>query len=213
MGNSIFTVGQDTVLAIAEGGLCIGKANKMAYQIVTDFYTEMAIENRVWQVRAGTINVPLVGDIVVTDAAAEFAVDPATGYVIIPVVWDVAVVVGGGTLDNYAAKSVAGASSVGAAYVPLNCSIGGPACNSTSRVAAAAGGVTVPAELATTTRVHFYYANAAANVALPLIQWVPRCPPVIGSGNVLYFQVAGTGTPNSYYSHFDFIELPLTGVS
>ena len=206
-------VAQDVTEAAGEGTRVGLKASKMGYLIVQDFYTQMAIEGRIYQVRAGTIATPLLADVVVTDADAEFAVDPATGYVILPVFEQFAVETDAATLTNFATKSAAGASSVAAAFVPLPLMTGGAACVSTARVAAAAGGVVVPAELATTTKVHFYYAAATASLARPLIDWVPRTPPIIGAADVLYTQDAGTGTVQEYYAHLDFIELALTAVS
>jgi hypothetical protein len=206
-------VAQDTVDAAGEGTWMAAKGSKMGFQVIQDFYTQMAIEGRIYQVRAGTIATPLISDVVVTDTAAEFAVDPATGYIALPVFEQFAVETDAATLANYTTKSAAGASSVAAAFVPLPLMTGGAACASTARVAAAAGGCTVPAELATTTKVHFYYCAATASLARPLIDWTPRTPPVIGAADVLYTQVASTGTACQYYAHLDFIELPLAAVA
>jgi len=207
-------VGQDTITVADEGNLVGLKANKMGNLVVQDFYTQMSIEDRVYQIRAGTIAVPLVADVLVTDAAAEMALDPAVGYVCLLSRLNVGIVLGtGGTLNSIQVKSNVGASSVGAAFVPLNCNIGGPACHATARVGAAAGGVTVPAELATTTRVHFQWGSPAAVTLGQPLEWVERCPAKIGAGNVAYVQLAATGTGFSYYANLNFIELPLEAVS
>src|SRR4030042_1634156 len=149
------TVEQDSVAAAGEGTPMAVKCSKMGFLVVQDFYTQMAIEGRVYTVRAGTITTPLTGDINITDAAAEMCADAATGQTIIPVSLNVDLEsFAGGTIPECAAKSVAAVSTAGTAFVPLPLLIGGAAAASTARVTAA-GGVTVTAELATTTRVHF----------------------------------------------------------
>jgi hypothetical protein len=206
-------VAQDTIGGAGEGTFAPLKASKMGYLIVQDFYTQMAIEGRVFQITAGTIATPLAADVVVTDVKADFALDPATGYVCIPVFQQIATAVGtGATINTLRTLSNAVASSAGAAMVPLNINPGGPAVVSTARVAAA-GGVTVSAELVTTTRQHFTYGSPTAITVPPLIDWNPRCPPTIGAGYCLFTQLAATGAGFTYYAHLDFIELPLTAVS
>lgn len=179
-------------------------------QIVMDFYTKAMLAGCGMQVRAGTITTPLVGDVVLTDTAAEFCVDPGAGLVLLPVSQIISVRLATGTLHEYATKSVLTASTVGAAFVLLPLLIGGRASGSTGRVAAA-GGVTVTAELATTTRRHWSWSNPAAGFtgALPGDQhqeWTPRTPPPILVGTCLYTQIAATGTGPSYYANLDVLE-------
>ncbi|MHC4867763.1 MAG: hypothetical protein ACYTEX_27140, partial [Planctomycetota bacterium] len=71
MSDIRFYVGQDTLEAHGESSWQNAKMSKMGFQIVQDFYTQMAIERRCYQVRAGTISVPIVGDVLITDTAAE----------------------------------------------------------------------------------------------------------------------------------------------
>jgi len=214
MGNMIASVGQDSIEAVGEGGLVQVKASKMGYQIVQDFYTQMSIEDRVWQITAGTIATPLAADVVVTDTKCDVALDPAVGYVVLPVFEQIAIAVGtGATINTVRTLSSVGVSTTGTAFIPLPCNTGGAACVSTSRVAAA-GGCVVAAELVTTTRQHHMWACPAAVAATPgIVEWIPRCPPVIKSGSCLYVQLAATGAGFTYYGHLDFIELPLTAVS
>ena len=54
-------------------------------QVVMDFYLKAMIAGKGFQLRAGTITTPLVGDVVITDTAAEFCVDPGAGMCILPV--------------------------------------------------------------------------------------------------------------------------------
>ena len=192
----------------------------MGAVVVIDFFAQMLVEARGFQVRAGTITTPLVGDVVITDTAAEYCVDAASGQTIIPTQNFISIRLSTGTLHEYAVKSVATSSTAGAAFVPLPLYWGGIAAVTTARVAAA-GGVTVTAELATTTRRHWSWANPAAGFtgALPGDQhqeWHPLRPPIINgtaTGTCLYVQIAATTTGPSYYASMDYIELPTTGVA
>lgn len=181
-------------------------------QVVMDFYTKAMLDGRGYQVRAGTITTPLVGDVAITDTAAEFCVDPAAGLTILPVSQYVSIRLGGGTLHEYATKSVAGASSAGTAFVLLPLKPGGAAAGSSARVQAA-GAVTVTAELATTTRRHWSFAQPIAMGAyITDSLWEPRTPPVISSTSAtaycLYTQIAATTTGPSYYANLDILEFP-----
>lgn len=185
-------------------------------QVVMDFYLKAMLDGLAFQIRAGTITTPLVGDAPLTDTRAEYCVDPPASYTILPVSQMISVRLATGTLHEYATKSVATASSAGTAFTPLPLLTGGAAAVSTARVAAHA--VTVTAELATTTRRHWEGANPAAGAtgALPTslftLEWTPRTPPPIrsrsGTGNqyCLYTQIAATTTGPSYYAHLDFFE-------
>lgn len=172
--------------------------------ITKDFYTQMAIEGRVFQVRAGTITTHFIGDVDITDAAAEMVVDAPSGTTVIPVYMNIHIEALGGTVPIITCKSVAGASSGGDLFVPLNLKIGGPKSICVAR-ADAAGGCTVPAELATTTRRHYSATLATADM---IFEWTPICPPVLIGPACFYVQVAATTTGPNYYASFDFIEIP-----
>lgn len=195
-----------------EGGDAILPVDASGAQIIMDFYLKAMLSGHGYQVRAGTITTPLVGDVVLTDTAAEFCIDPsASGMVLLPVDQYISIRLGTGTLHEYATKSVATASSAGTAFVPLPLLIGGTAAGSSARVSAA-GGVTVTAELATTTRRHWSFSNPIADAAgsdlglVSLHHWAPRTPPPITSGNCLYTQIAATTTGPSYYANLDYLE-------
>ena len=96
----------------------------------------MVQEGRVYQVRAGTLTTPIVGDVLITDSAAEMCADAVAGTTIIPVAMNISVRLGTGIAHEYAAKSVATVSSAGTAFVPLNLKVGGSAATSTARAAA-----------------------------------------------------------------------------
>ena len=78
----------------------------------------------------------------------------------------------------------------------------------TARVSAA-GGVTVTAELATTTLRHWEYGQQAVfttgQVIIP--KYEPLRPPRLNGARCLYAQLAASGTGPSYYAHLDYIEL------
>lgn len=208
-------VSQDTLLASGENTWANVKASKRGDLVIIDWYAQMAQEGRVFQVRAGTITTPLVGDVVITDASAEMCADAASGTTIIPCYLNISIRLGTGTLHEYAAKSVGAVSTAGTAFVPLNLLQGGAAATSTARVAAA-GGVSVGAELATTTRRHWTAANPVAVGAgntLTVFDWKPVAPPVNVGPACFYVQIAATGTGPSYYASFNYVELPTTAIS
>jgi len=217
MSDQRIFVAHDTVAASGEGAWVPKKGNKLGFEVIVDFYTQMAIEGRAFQVRAGTISVPAVGDIVITDTAADMCVDAALGTTIIPVYCNISYNLAAGTLFEAAGKSVATASTVGAAFVPLNLKSDGPAAVSTARVAetgSAAVGVTVTTEAATTTLRHFSFSQPIAAGAWDTwYDWTPKSPPVLNGVRCFYVQIAGAGTGPSYYAHFDYIELPTVNVS
>ena len=208
-------VGQSSPRAESDGIKADLKLNRRGELCVVDFYTQMALEGRAFQVRIGTITTPAVGDVVITDTKAEMCVDAATGTTVLPTHLHIGVNLGTGTLHEYGVKSVAAVSTSGTAFVPLPLYIGGAASTCVAR-AAEAGGVVTIAELATTTRVHWAAANplaVAAGHALTNHYWEPRTPPpIVGPANV-YVQVAATGTGPSYFASFEYIELPTASVN
>ena len=196
-----------------DGSYTGGIALRGGIQVVCDFYTYMSLIGAVYQVRAGTITTPLVGDVNLTDGFAEMSADAASATTIIPIYLNISLRLLTGTLHEYAAKSVATASTAGAAFVPLPLKSNGAAATSTARVAAA-GGVTVTAELATTTLRHWGFANPAAGAtgALPTagygLEWKPVAPPILAGPRCFYVQIAAATTGPSYYANFDYIEAP-----
>lgn len=214
--NEIGTVGT-LGLGLNSGVYKEGLIDPSGALVMMDFFTKASLDGRGYQVRAGTITTPLVGDVVITDTAAEYCVDPAIGFTWLPAYNNIAIRLATGTLHEYAVKSVAGASSAGTAFVLLSTSMPAiTASGATARVQAA-GAVTVTAELATTTRRHWEWSNPAAGFtgALPGDQhqtWEPRLLPRISttaaSASCLYVQIAATGTGPSYYAHMDGFLFP-----
>lgn len=206
-------VQQDTLEAEGENTWTDQKGNKMGYPIIMDFYTQMAIEGRVYQVRAGTISLPATGDVLIITTAAEMCVDAASGTTVIPVFNNVSCEQAAGTLHEFAGKSVATASTVGDPFTPLNLLSGGAAATSTARVDES-GGVTVTTELPTTTLRHWSFSQPIQAGAIDVTyDWQPRTPPVLVGPRCYYVQVASAGTAPEYYASFDYIELASTSVS
>ena len=207
-------VAQDTLPAAGENSWVAAMGSKRGELYIADFFLRMVMERRAYQVRAGTISVPLVGDVVITDTAAEMCADCALGTTIIPVYANISFNLAAASLFETAAKSVATVSSAGTAFTPLPLYSGGAAAGSTARVAATAGTVTVTAEMATTTLRHFSWSQPIAAGAWPTwYDWEPKMPPVLNGPRCFYLQIAGDTTGPSYYAHFDYIELPTDNVS
>ena len=187
-------VGEGSVQTTADGGMADLEATRRGELIIIDWYAQMAQEGRIYQVRAGTITTPIVGDLLITDSAAEMCADAASGTTIIPCQLNVSVRLGTGILHEYAAKSVATASTAGAAT---------------------AGGVSVTAETATTTRRHWSMSNPLAVGAghSPVsYNWRPKAPPVCVGPACFYVQIAASGTGPSYYASFDYVELSTAAI-
>ena len=186
------------------------RATRDGAPIVAPWLVTLAIEGKVYQVRLGTITTPLTGDVLITDTAAESAAEAATGFTIMPVRLNVDIEALGGTLPQVAFKSVGALiTTLGAAFVPLNLRIGGPAASARAAVSAA-GGVAVAAEVDTTTRVHFAATQAVAannylNVDFEL-------PPVLVGPASCYLQVASVTTGSTYFANYDFAEFVGTEV-
>lgn len=185
---------------------------------VVDFFTQMALEGRAYQVRAGTVATGLAADSTLTDTAANMAVSAPVETTIIPVsirlgLRDVATA----TTLQCAMKAVGAAHSAGTAFVPLPLLQGGPPCTSTA-AATTDGGCTVAAEALTTTRRLWEFealqtqsATVLAVGALGAIASETYRPivPYIGTGVAcVYVQIASTTAFTLHFGALDFIELP-----
>ncbi len=188
--------------------------NTMAHQVVMDWRQAMVLDGRAYQVKAGTISGPLTGDEAISDATAEMSADAALGTTIIPVSCGITLDALGGNAFEAAAKSVAVVSSGGTAFIPLPMKSGGSASVSSARVDPA-GGVTVPAEVSTTTLRHFEWSNEFAQIDVddnhpagnPFL-WEPVAAPVLVGPRSFYVQIASASTGPVYFAHFDYIEVP-----
>ena len=209
-------VQQASLGAGAEGTDVALKRSKQGALVVIDFYTQMIMEGRGFQLRMGTISVPTIGDVAITTTAAEASVDPATGWTVLPCYLNVSINLGTGTDQEIHLKSVATAAAAAAAtaFAPLPLYLGGAASAVQAR-ATAAGGVTVPADAATTTRRHWQFGSpvavGAGNEPGALV-YQPLRPPVIKGPAQLYFQAASIDAGPSYYMNLDWIELPSAAI-
>ncbi len=208
-----------TLQANAEGGAVGLQATKRGELRVTDFYTQMLLQGRMYQIRAGVIATGVAMDAVITDTAAEGSVDAAAGTAIIPVNFRLA-------FDNIATATTVKArvnavgvvSSAGTAFVPLPLLQGGVAGVATARVANN-GGVTVTAETVTTTRQLFAYSdvdtetpttgvgaeagpNASITAAAARFNYVGK------GAACVYVQLGATTAFPLYYFQLDYIEIP-----
>lgn len=211
-------VNQASPRALSEGVWGDLKGTKRGEVCVVDFYTEMALEGRIYHVCAGTIVAGITGDVAITDTDAEMCADALTGTTIMPIeamiTWQA---VGGDELEC-AGKSVGTLSTSGTLFIPLPIKAGGPACRAIARVDGA-GILQVAAEVTTTTRQHFHYSEEFVgddvNEPAPWnpVVWIPRIPPVLKGEACFYLQIASaTGGP-TYFAHFNFIELPTVSVT
>ena len=212
-------VNQDSPRAAGEGQWIDAKGTKRGELCVIDFLTEMALEGRAYQVRAGTVTTAITADVALTDTDAEMCADAGDGVTIMPVEAMISIDTHVNDEIEIAGKSVATASTVGTAFKPLPLLIGGPAARATARVDGA--GVTqVTAELTTTTVRHF---NTVAefsptdggdpHMAINPTLWQPRVPPVLNGIRCFYIQIGSKSTGCTYFAHFDFIELLTVNVA
>ena len=181
----------------------------MGHLVVVNFYQAMILDGHGFQVRAGTITTPLTGDgTAITDAAAEMCADCASGTTIMPIYSLTSIDTWTADDSEGASKSVATVSSAGAAFVPLPLKSNGVAAVTTARVAAT-GGVTVTAELATTTLVHFmWHSDEGGTPATDITSlsekiWDPIAAPVLVGARCFYVQVSLA----TYFAHFDYLEM------
>ena len=204
----LFEVRRGLGAGFGNGATPGAQMNTLGQQVVMEFYQAMVLDGRGYQVRAGTLSVPIVGDVLITDAAAEMSVDAASGTTIMPMAVNISYNLAAATLFEAAGKSVATVSSAGTAFTPLPLKSDGAAAVSTAR-AATAGGVTVTAELATTTLRHFSWSQPIAAGAWPTwYDWQPLYAPVLVGARCFYVQIAADTTAPSYYSNIDYLELP-----
>lgn len=206
--------------AVAARGLTAG-ADSSAWLdpsgalVVIDLYTKAILDGYGYQVRAGTITTPITGDVAVTDAAAEMCADITTALTMIPLELQVTIDGMGGDALEVFAKSVATASTAGTAFTPLPLRSAGAAASGLTARAATAGGVTVTAELVTTTVRHFGYtaefvqdAGTEAPIHIAPLIWEPLRPPVLNGIRCFYVQIASATAAPNYYAHFNVLAIP-----
>ena len=183
------------------------QGNSLGYRVAIDFLTQMALEEKVFNVYGGNISVPFVGGADITDTEAEISIDGTARTVLLPVYCNINFNLAGETLFETAGKSVGAVSTGGDAFVPLNLSLGGPGPTFSAR-ADETGGVTVAAEVTTTTRRHFAWGHPIIAGAWETVyDWEPRSPPRINGAACFYVQIAADTTGPSYFASLDVVEL------
>ena len=208
-------VNQDSPRSESDGNWIDLKVSKRGEACVLDFYIAAALEQRAFQVRAGALSAPLVGDVVITDQVCEMATESGTGLTIMPVELSIAINLGGGTLHEYAAKSRPWTTAItGTSFTALPMYLGGIAARSLSYVSAA-GGVDVGAnEDLLLDRLHYHFAQPIAMGAWEgLALWNPIAPPPIAGRSIFYVQIAADTTGPSYFAHYNFIEMSTVNIS
>ena len=191
---------------ISDGAQALLTLDASGALVVIDFFAKAVLDGHGYQIRAGTVTTPLVGDQPLADTAAEYCVDATSGLVMMPVEQHISIRLGTGTLHEYATKSIATVSSAGTAFVLLPLVVTQNAASLTGRVSAA-GGVTVTAELATDTLRHWSHSQPIAMGAYVSEQtWQPLRPPVLIGPRCLYTQIAATTTGPSYYANLDVLQ-------
>lgn len=208
-------VNQDSIRAVSEEVQAYAKGTKRGELCVMDWYTEMALEGRVYMVRFGLQAAPKTGDQPIASTAAESCIDPAVGKYCIPIFLNVGFVTAAGTVTEFRAVTVPTASSVGDAYTPLNIFRGRGSCSSTARCDET-GGCTVTAEAEATAMLHYDHVApiAVAANATPRLggEWIPNAPPIIPNAYCFYVQVGGTTNSPTYHLTYNFVELPTDNV-
>jgi len=216
-GEARLLVVQDTLRAEGDGNWVKLKGSKRGELVICDFFTQMVMEGRGFQVTLGTITTPAVGLTAITDTGSEMCADAPSGTTMIPVFCNISIRLNAKTLLEGGIKSVASASTAGTVFVPLPLLTNSAVAAVCTARAQEAGACTVAAEAVTTTRRHYALANPiGANTAgyeMAEFNWQPRVPPVLPGVACIYVQMAADTTGPSYYAHLDWIELPTINIS
>ena len=176
--------------------------------VVMDFLTKAILSGHGFQTRLGVLTTPVTGDVEVTTVAAEASADSITGLTLIPIRFHFNLEALGGTLPQASVKMTATASTAGTAFIPLPLLVGGPEAASFGHTAraAAAGGVTVVTDAATTTRSIYSITQAAAGNFEGDVSLFGRGA-VSGAGNV-YVAVGSVSTGSTYFAALDVLAIP-----
>jgi len=219
MANLQVLVNQDSPRSHAEGLEIAIKGTKRGEVCVVDFLTELVLEGRAYHVQTGTKTTAITGDAAITDTAAEIAVSNTTGLTQLPLEVMVTIDAAVGDAEEIAGKSVGSCHTraSGTVFTPLPLLSGGPRSGCYADVQTA-GGVTVTAELPTTTRRHFqwnveFVGDDANEEQESCFLWNPRAIPVLVGSACFYVQIAAGTTGPDYFAHYNYAELPTKNVS
>ncbi len=192
------------------------RISKRGEKRIIDFLAQMLEQGRGFQVRLGTVTVPVAVDSVITDAKAELCYDALAGLTIIPI--DIGIAprsIATATTFGAALKGVGEVSSAGTAFAALPLLQGGAGASGTAR-AANDGGVTVTAETTLNTIRIFEYEETRtqtptdADVLLAGLTIAAQVAKLqyIGKGPAcIYLQIAATTAFPLTHSHLNVLEL------
>ncbi len=219
--SQLFAAVNDANLQGATDGSVIAvQSTKRGELRVQDFWTQMALQGRCYQIANGNIATGVAMANAIQSAKAEASVDALAGTTIIPAAFTM-------SADDIATAltvkvriaAVGAVSSAGTAATPLPMLQGGVAGAATARVANNAG-VTVTAETLLITRQLFNWANVETetpttdkNAALVSLStaaalWAPKTP-YVGKGPACIYLAAGAGTAFPlYFFSLTYVELP-----
>mgnify|MGYP001563290036 CR=1 FL=1 len=192
------------------------KGSQRGEGCVLDFYTAMVLEQRGFQVRAGSVSTPVVGDVVITDQVCEMAAEAPTGLTLMPIFFNFGLNLAAATLFEVALKSRPWTTAITftTAFTPLPLYIGGVGALSRAFVDAA-GGVDVGVnEDLTLDRLHYHWAQPiAAGAYTTTATWEPIAPPCLNARAILYVQIGADTTGPSYFATINYFELPTASLS
>lgn len=211
-------VNYKTQRAAGEGVFVDLKMSKRGEACVIDFYTEMVLEGRGFQARAGLLTTPVSGDVEITTVNAEMAVDALNGLAILIVYYNLAIALGTATLYEYGLMTAETASSGGDLFTPLLLlgDTNGATSNAQCRVDEA-GSTIVTADAITTTRMLWHGASpvsrAAAGAEESQHVYQPRTPHIIANDASCWATVGADTTAPEYFATLEWIEMPWVNIS
>lgn len=119
-----FLVRHSTVPAVGEATSQQGVLNRMGFQVVTDFFTQLILGGYAYHIQAGTEDAPVASTAAIDDTLAFMLVDQNVGYAMLPLGLQVLVANWTtATLVNTMLEADKGKkrySSGGTAFVPAN---------------------------------------------------------------------------------------------
>lgn len=200
-------VSQNSLRSFSEGALAPLKLNRRGEMCVVDFYTQMALEKRGFELRGGT-EAEETGDAPVATTTAEACVDALSGHSIIPCYFNIMVSTASSTQTEIHLNTVGTNSTAGTAIAPNPIWKGSTIASTSVAQLDDAGGVTVPAGPVTST--NNLYSNAfriAADIQELEFVYKPLAP-AIGVGPICMYVQCGSATIGPEFCFtLDWIEL------
>ena len=204
-------VNQQAPRAAGEGAEIGWKFTKRGEACIIGFFEAMYLEQRAYQIRAGSVSAPLTGTTAITNLQAEMSADVVGGITMIPTYFNMAIQTATGTANEVRFAATGSISSGGTVFVPLPLFIGGRAAVSTGRVQAT-GNVVVVADVVTTTRAIAMWGNGIiAGAYTTTFIYKARLPHIVVGGGGVYVANGGS-TGHTYFANFEYIEIPTVNI-